>query len=121
MPFSAWLLRIAANAAVDRARRGNRVILLTADRPPEEWDHQPTQALAEQWVERWERAAWLRRHLITLPEDQQRAVRLRFYEDRALLDVAAHMGRSEGAVKQLLQRALRALRVRLEQEAMADA
>jgi RNA polymerase sigma-70 factor, ECF subfamily len=121
VPFSAWLLRIAANAAVDRARRGNRVILLTADRPPDEWDHQPAQALAEQWVERWERAAWLRGHLITLPEDQQRAVRLRFYEDRALLDVATHMGRSEGAVKQLLQRALRALRVRLEQEAMADA
>ena len=48
-------------------------------------------------------------------------MRLRFYEDRALLDVAAQMGRSEGAVKQLLQRALRALRVRLEQEAMADA
>jgi len=68
-------------------------------------------------AERWEQARSMRERLAALPADQQRAVRLRYYEDRALLDIAAQMGRSEAAMKQLLQRALKGLRTQLQQEA----
>ena len=68
-----------------------------------------------------ERALWLRAHLEALPVDQREVVRLRFYEDQSFRDVAARMGRSEGAVKQLLRRALKALHLRIQQEeTMAD-
>ncbi len=128
-PLSSWLLRIAANAAIDRARQTGRIEPL--GRPSvadEEQGHEENAVRSDepgpdQWAERWERAAAMRGHLATLPPDQQRAVRLRYYEDRALLDIAARMGRSEAAVKQLLQRALKALRTRMQQEtpeALAD-
>ena len=120
VPFSSWLLRIAANLAADRARRGGRITLLGDAPPPEEDPSRSGQVGPEGWAERWERAAWLRDHLATLPEDQRQAVRLRFLEDQAVRDVATRMGRSEGAVKQLLHRALTALRGRIHQEALTE-
>jgi RNA polymerase sigma-70 factor (ECF subfamily) len=59
-------------------------------------------------------------HVAALPADQREVVRLRFYEDQRFADVARRMGRSEGAVKQLLRRALRALRLQLREEADED-
>jgi RNA polymerase sigma-70 factor, ECF subfamily len=121
-PFSAWLLRIAANAAANHARRPTTVPL-RSDGPPHRGDDDAaaTARQAESWVEEWERADWIEDHLAALPPDQQRVVQLRFYEDRSFLDVAAQMGRSEGAVKQLLRRTLTALRARIHEEALRDA
>jgi RNA polymerase sigma-70 factor, ECF subfamily len=93
-PLSSWLLRIAANAAKDRHRRSwdrlNRVPVLNLDH-------------ATSWPHKWEQTYWLRGHVKALPLDQQEVVRLRFYEDQPFAAVASHMGRSEGAVKQLLR------------------
>lgn len=119
-PFSSWLLRIAANAAADRWRRGGRETSLAGDDAPHD-EPASSQPQATEWVEQWERAAWMRGCLAALPEDQERAVRLRFFEDRSIAEVAALMGRSEGAAKQLLHRALKALRVLMSQEGMAHA
>ncbi len=122
-PLSSWLLRIAANAAVDRARSSKRVTTLSGpsvddnDQAPQEDTVRSEEPGPAELAEQWEWARSMRARLAALPADQQRAVRLRYYEDRALLDVAAEMGRSEGAVKQLLQRALRGLRTQLQQEA----
>ncbi len=122
-PLSSWLLRIAANAAVDRARSAKRVTFLTAsaasdeDQAPEEDAVRSAEPGPAELAERWEQARSMRERLAALPADQQRAVRLRYYEDRALLDIAAQMGRSEAAMKQLLQRALKGLRTQLQQEA----
>jgi len=122
-PLSSWLLRIAANAAVDRARAAKRVTTLSGapldedDQAPQEDAVRSEEPGPAELVEHWEQAQSMRERLAALPADQQRAVRLRYYEDRALLDVAAEMGRSEGAVKQLLQRALKGLRAQLQQEA----
>ncbi len=125
-PLSSWLFRIAANAAADRARQGSRVTTLGRTAPtdeeqgPQEDAVRSDEPTPEQWAERWEQAYAMRTRLAALPEDQRRAVRLRYYEDRALLDVAAEMGRSEGAIKQLLQRALKTLRSQMQREALAD-
>jgi RNA polymerase sigma factor (sigma-70 family) len=75
---------------------------------------------ATTWLHQWEQTYWLRGHVRSLPADQQEVVRLRFYEDQPFAEVASRMGRSEGAVKQLLRRALATLQVRLREEAAAD-
>ncbi len=57
--------------------------------------------------------ALLFRQVEALPPDQQRVIVLRFAEGRAIKAIAAELGRSEGAVKQLQLRALQTLRARL--------
>ena len=119
--FSSWLLRIASNAAIDRGRRSGHEVPVgdeidtLADAA---WVGRDETA---RWIDDWERAAWIRTHLSTLPVEQQRVVHLRFFEDRSFGDVAVEMDRSEGAVKQLAQRALKALRGRMNEEAADDA
>lgn len=108
LPFSRWLLRIAHNVILNHARTGGREIGIGD--PAERGDD-------ESHLDEWEEAYWLRGHLNALSRDQQEAVRLRFYEDQRIRDMAAHMGRSEGAVKQLLRRALQALHVQIQGEA----
>lgn len=118
-PFSAWLLRIAANAAINRARRPTAVPLHGAGTAGAD-EIAPADAHAENWVEEWERADWIEERLAALPADQRQVVQLRFYDDLSFDTVAERMGRSEGAVKQLLRRALAALRVRIAEEALRD-
>jgi len=119
VPFSRWLLRIAANAAADRGRRTPKLAL-----PHDGGAGDDTtggggeRGPVDHWVEEWEKADWLEAHLAALPGDQRQVVRLRFYDDQDFRGVATAMGRSEGAVKQLLRRALGALRQRIHEEAL---
>ena len=48
-----------------------------------------------------------------LPQDQRLVVMRRFVEQKSLREIAAELGRSEGAVKQLQFRALQKLRIRI--------
>jgi len=119
--FSSWLLRIAANAAIDRGRRGGgHETPLDEEFMSGDGEVRAGQEGGARWVEDWEQSTWVGAHVATLSEDQRRVVRLRFYEDRGFADVAAEMGRGEGAVKQLAQRALKALRARMDEEAADD-
>jgi RNA polymerase sigma-70 factor (ECF subfamily) len=102
VPFAAWLLRIAAHVIADRAERNAR----TFDVPPPE----PVPAVD---LEDAERRAALFRHVEALPPDQRRVIVLRFAEGLPIRVIAADLGRSEGAVKQLQLRALATLRARL--------
>lgn len=111
------MLRIAAHVVADRARRAEP---LDTAAPLDDDDDGTAADAVPDWAEEWELATWLRGHLAALPEDQRRVVRLRYYEDRSFGDVAARMDRSENAVKQLLQRALAAVRVRMHEEAVDD-
>jgi len=120
-PFSAWLLRIAANTAINRARRPAAVPLSSVGMAGDsDGDAGATAEVedtrADGWVEEWERADWIEEHLAALSADGQQVVRLRFYDDLSFDDVAARMDRSEGAVKQLLRRTLTALRGRIQEE-----
>jgi RNA polymerase sigma-70 factor (ECF subfamily) len=49
-----------------------------------------------------------------LPDVQRRVIELRYLEELNLLEVAAVLGKTEGAVKQLQRRALEHLRAELE-------
>ncbi len=101
-PFVAWLLRIASNAIVDRAKRVARERTLPPIdevlAPPPEGD---------------DRRARIFGLVRELPADQRRVVLLRFSAEKSIRDVAAELGRSEGAVKQLQFRALATLRARM--------
>jgi RNA polymerase sigma-70 factor (ECF subfamily) len=98
-PFAAWLLRIAANTLADRARRALRAV--AAPEPVEPGPPIDGDALAR---------ATLFRLVAQLPADQRRVIELRFAEERSTREIAAELGRTQGAVKQLQLRALRALR-----------
>jgi RNA polymerase sigma-70 factor (ECF subfamily) len=104
-PFSAWLIRIAANVVIDHAKRAAR------EKPAREDDPEPSTKAEQEEVE--ERAR-LFRMVEQLPGEQRRVIYARFVEQRSIRDIAQRLGRSEGAVKQLQFRALQKLRDRLE-------
>lgn len=115
-PFSSWLFRIAANLAIDRARGSGRLIhmgdAMATSEPEDESQENDPEAL----VVRWERATLLRLRLASLPTDQQQAVRLHYWENRSVTEVAELMRRNENAIKQLLHRAMVNLRNRMGDE-----
>ena len=119
-PFGAWLVRLASNVIADRAKRqaqaGVRVdeASLTIGLMPGDAANS-TQSQQVQ-LEDAERRAWVIRKVDELPDDQRRVVRLRFAEEKSIGEIAAELGRSEGAVKQLQFRALQSLRSKLEIE-----
>ena len=61
-------------------------------------------------AERHEELLRLAAALTALPDDQRRAVEMHHLEGRPLAEVAAELGRSKGAVAQLLFRGLKKLR-----------
>jgi RNA polymerase sigma-70 factor (ECF subfamily) len=103
-PFAAWLFRIAANAIADRWQREAR----------ERGARQPD-PVVEPSLERVDEQARLFGMVARLPDDQRRVVHLRFVEQKSIREIAAELGRSEGAVKQLQFRAIESLRARMSQ------
>lgn len=101
-PFAAWLLRIAANAIADRWRERER----ERGTPSQEGRTEPR-------LDEIEDQARLFRLVGQLPDDQRRVIEMRFVEQKKVREIAAELGRSEGAVKQLQFRGLSALRERM--------
>jgi RNA polymerase sigma-70 factor, ECF subfamily len=104
VPFGAWLLKIAANAITDRAKRSKREV--TFEDPPE--------ISAKPRMEQAQDLARLFRLVNELPEDQRNVVVMRFAEGKSIREAARWLGKSEGAVKQLQFRGLENLRLRFE-------
>jgi len=99
VPFSAWILRVAHNAAIDHLR---------ARRPVPVEDLHPLQAVDDTTGR--ERFADLRLALAALPEEQRDVIVLRFLIGLTPREVAERMGRSENAVHGLQHRGRRRLR-----------
>src|SRR6185436_2743862 len=102
LPFSSWLYRIAANEIADHAAKATRERgSVAVDEPSRDES------------ELIEHRATLFRLVDDLPVDQRRVIVMRFAEERSVREVAADLGRSEAAVKQLQWRALQTLRSRM--------
>src|SRR5262249_11732957 len=101
-PFVAWLLGIAAHTLADRWRRTNTLREVGS----EELDEVGTEDDVE-------RRAMLYQLVEALPPDQRLVIVRRFVGQKSVREVAAELGRSEGAVKQLQLRALQSLRERI--------
>lgn len=104
VPFVAWLLRIAANAVIDRSQRASREHPM-ADDPPDP---------VKPDMRAIEHRARLFQLLKRLPETQRRVVHERFVDQRSIREIAERLGKSEGAIKQLQLRALERLRIQME-------
>jgi RNA polymerase sigma-70 factor, ECF subfamily len=109
VPFGAWLLRIAVNAVVDRSKRHGREIAVD---DPLEFSTQPGLPQVEE-------RARLFRLVDQLPVDQRHVVVMRFAEQKSIREIAQHLGRSEGAIKQLQFRGLENLRDGFDVEKIA--
>jgi RNA polymerase sigma-70 factor, ECF subfamily len=101
--FRVWLFRIARNVVADRQRARYR-------RPEEQLEAASAVAStadpSAEVVRREEAsAAW--QAVARLPGDRRRAVVLRFVDEMSTAEIAGVLGRSEGAVRVLIHRALR--------------
>ena len=105
VPFSAWLVRIAANAIADRWKQAARQ---NSEPLPDDLEDKSPRA------KDIEKRAALFQMVETLPADQRRVVEMRFAEQKSIREIAEEIGRTEGAVKQLQFRALEKLRAQME-------
>jgi RNA polymerase sigma-70 factor (ECF subfamily) len=101
VPFSAWILRVAYNAAIDHVR-ARRPVPLEEVHPPD--------AATDDGAGSRERFADLRLALAALPEEQRDVIVLRFLVGLTPREIAERMGRSEDAVHGLQHRGRRRLR-----------
>ena len=106
-PFGAWLHRIEVNALLDRSRRRATVSLdAMVDLPDCQSD------VADQVLHRDRmRSIWIA--VRGLPPQQRCAVTLRFAADLSMRSIAQVMQKSPDAVKLLVARGIRQLRVQL--------
>ena len=119
VPFGAWLIRIAANAIIDKGKRVAREQEILTASGLETRDPDPSAAF-EAVLEEIERRDRLFRLLDALPADQKRVIKLRFVEEKSVRDIALELGRTEGAVKQLQFRGLQSLRAAMIQDAKTE-
>lgn len=109
---STWLFVIARNAWIDRLRRENVEIAYSVRLPASE---QSEDESPEDGASRASDRDRMEKALATLPEEQQRVVRLSFFEDRAHPEIAEHLSLPLGTVKSRLRLALTKLRLHWEQ------
>ena len=112
VPYTAYLLRIAANLARDRWRAGPARVVPVSDLPERPAPGPSPDGLA---VEN-DRRATLLCALDRLGPDQRAVLKLRILEGRTAGEVAALTNRSAAAVRQLQVRALAALRAALDDQ-----
>lgn len=111
-PFSAWLIRIARNAAIDASRKRRRMV--SPDLVPEavlELDSADPETAVLQ-AERLER---LRSVLGGLSKEKLDLLALRFTAGLSSREIALVVGKSESAVKKMMTRTLSALKEELDE------
>jgi RNA polymerase sigma-70 factor (ECF subfamily) len=117
--FRVWLFQIARNAIVTEHRDRRRRASASLDALGEGMDivdARPGQDPAERAVSR-ATASSAMAAIAELPADRRRALLLRFVDEMSTAEIAGVLGRSEGAVRVLIHRALRSVGRRLESEA----
>ncbi|HEY8346056.1 MAG TPA: sigma-70 family RNA polymerase sigma factor [Symbiobacteriaceae bacterium] len=109
-PFVAWLYRIASNAVTDyhRSRRVTASLDRVAPLPASEGD--PVEEAL-----RLDDQEAIARAIATLSPDQQDVILLRFSGGLKLREIAQVTGKTEGAVKALMFRALGGLKGKLRE------
>lgn len=111
LPFSAWLYRIAHNLVANWYRDNSR----RKEVPLEDsLAVQPRSDHPEQELLRVEERERLLGVLRGIPADRQQLILLKFVEHLSNAEIAAVMGRTEGAIKSLYHRTLLSLRDELD-------
>jgi RNA polymerase sigma-70 factor, ECF subfamily len=117
--FTTWIFRIATNLALNSIRDTKyQRMSVSLDAPADGGDAPPMELPApemridEHLVER-DRAEFIRRAIMALPEKQRAAVLLHKYEEMDYGEIAKILECSESALKSILFRAYETLRVQL--------
>lgn len=104
-PFLAWLIKISHNLVIDfyRAKKSETYIDfdVVATKPDTDPEH-----LAEAHFNQQQ----IRQSILKLHGDQQQVILMRFIEDFSYAEIAASLGKSEGAIRVILHRGLARLR-----------
>ena len=103
--FRVWLFRIARNVIANHRRTARRRPVAPLELAVAMAD--PLDVAHETEIRDEARAAWAA--VGRLPDDRRRVVTLRFVEEMSAAEIADVLGRSEGAVRVLLHRALRSV------------
>lgn len=109
-PFVAWLYRIAANVVTDHYR--SRRVTTSLD---EGLQAHSSEISPEEAALRLDDQQAVARAIQTLSPDQQDVILLRFSQGLKLKEIADVIGKTEGAVKALMFRALGSLRGKLSE------
>lgn len=107
VPFGAWLFRIAGNQVAMHYRKARPSVCIDDLLIPDPRNDPEVETV------RNSEAETLRQAVLTLERSQRQVVELRYLGDLRLVEIALEIGRSEGAVKQLLHRATSTLRAQL--------
>jgi len=118
--FTTWLFRIATNLALNSLRdTRHQRMEVSIDAPANDEEDAPPRELParekridEHMIEQ-DRADFVRRTVLALPEKQRAAVLLHKYEEMDYAEIAKVLECSESALKSLLFRAYESLRVQL--------
>jgi RNA polymerase sigma-70 factor (ECF subfamily) len=113
----AWLRRVARNKAADRYRHVTRLTLVSLEHASEAADEDVT---PQQLAERRQAYQRLTQLIGQLPPIQQELLRLRYWQDLRLTQIAEQWAKPEGSVRKLLSRTLRTLRTHYEQSERGD-
>jgi RNA polymerase sigma-70 factor (ECF subfamily) len=107
LPITSWLYRIARNRVIDHYRTRKRLVSL--DSVPEEVLGIAESDTSQSLINRMElERVW--KVLGSLSQDQQDVLILRFVEDLSYPQIAEVVGKSQGAVRVIQHRALKAIR-----------
>jgi RNA polymerase sigma-70 factor (ECF subfamily) len=111
--FRVWLFQIARNAVAERRRRRRR----RPEAPLEAAISVAATTDVARDAELRDEAASAWRAVGRLPDDRRRAIILRFVDEMSTAEIAGVLGRSEGAVRVLIHRALRSVARDLDEPA----
>jgi len=110
--FRVWLFQIARNAIAERRRRRRR----RPEAPLEAAATVVDQLDVEASAVRNDATSAAVDAIARLPDDRRRAIVLRFVDEMSTREIAGVLGRSEGAVRVLIHRGLRAVAHELDDQ-----
>ena len=100
-PFLAWLLRISHNLIIDFYRSKKSETFIDFDVVASKAESDPERLVEDQFTQQE-----IRKAILKLKGDQQQVIMMRFIEDFSYAEIAASVGKSEGAIRVILHRGL---------------